>query len=476
MGNNIKIGIITSLRSAYPSNIIEYTILSENSLYYLSSDKKLDLYEKIQFVCTDKGIISNFESQGIAQKWEYDKLIGELISRVDINSNMSNIHERYKNFKYYEILNGMLNKIGQSCENILRYILSGAPFVVRFHGDGDGSCAALSLYLSFQLIAERFNYELKNMRWILNKGIDYNLESLYHDESFFNSFKCIEKPVILITDFGTSIDSNIAIEKALNSYAIFWHDHHPINENFIGVKISDYINPLTYNGGADFTAGLLSTIFGECLSGIMLDDIREASLISDFSEYADKNNVYASKIALVLDFITGIKSYVGYLDGPITPKYISKIINDKEQFNSIYTYANNMLNDAIEIGVSKSKIYQIKDGIKVYVFNFDFVSEKYGGYLLPGRYSSKLHGYLESISNEPIITVVSFVNSISIRISKNISSKIGLLKVINSLKDDNAFIIAGGGHQEAGSIRYESDYRLQSLKALLKLFGIQISN
>ncbi len=476
MDDKIKIGIITSIRSAYPSNIIEYTILSENSLHYLSSDKKLDLYEKIQFELDERKIVNNVESQGLATREEYNKLIKELINKVDIKSNVSNLRERYKNFKYYEILNKMLNKIGQSCENILPYILSGAPFIIRFHGDGDGSCAALSLYLSFKSISERFSYEIKNMRWVLNKGIDYNMESLYFDESFFNSFKCVEKPVILITDFGTSIDSNVAVEKALNSYAIFWHDHHPINENFIGIKIPDYINPLTYNGGADFTAGLLSTIFGECLSGIMFDDIREASLISDFSEYANKDNITASKIALVFDFITGIKSYVGYLDGPITPKYLSKIISDKEQFNSIYTYANNMMNDAIEIGVSKSKIYQTNDNIKVYVFNFDFVSEKYGGYLLPGRYSSKLHGYLESINNEPIITVVSFVNSISIRVSKSISSKIGLLKIISSLKDENIFITAGGGHQEAGSIRYESDYRLQSIKALLKLFGIQISN
>ncbi len=476
MDNKLKIGIITSVRSAYPSNINEYTIISENSLHYLSSDKKLDLYEKIQFVCTESGAISNFESHGIVTREEYDKLIEELINKVGINLNISNIHERYKTFKYYEILNSMLNKIEQSCKNLLRYLLSGAPFVIRFHGDGDGSCAALSLYLSFQSISERFNYETKNMRWVLNKGIDYNTESLYHDESFFNSFKCVEKPVIIITDFGTSIDSNVAIEKALNSYAIFWHDHHPISENFIGVRIFDYINPLTYNGSADFTAGLLSTIFGECLSGIILDDIREASLISDFSEYADKSNNNASRIALVFDFITGIKSYVGYLDGPITPKYLSKIISDKEQFNSIYSYANNMLNDAIEIGVSKSKIYQTDENIKVYVFNFDFVAEKYGGYLLPGRYSSKLHGYLESINNEPIVTMVSFVNSISIRVSKTISSKIGLLKIIGLLKDENIFITAGGGHQEAGSIRYESDYRLQSLKALLKLFGIQVSN
>ncbi len=460
--------IVTSYRAMYTPGDIRYSLISKNGIYNIISDRRIELYSVIS-----ASVDENLRAQDIVIIQNGDKQMAVEIAnmhraKINIDNNITALIKRHEKKPYWSITKEMISEMREQAAVLINAIINGSPILVRFHGDGDGACAALSLYMAIREICSNFNSDAPNIQWVLNKGIDYDMELLYSDASFFSMINSNERPILFITDFGSSNTSNEAISKATESYDILWHDHHPIPENFIGKKLKHYLNPLTHAGSADYTAGLLTSIFAELLGGIDTTNIREAALISDFSSYADMNNHDAVKIAHVIDFITGIKSYVNYLDGPITPKYLSKIVENKEQLEDIYKYGRSILDDALSIGIGRSKEYNWDQGINIHVFDFEYVAEKYSGYLLPGRYSSQLQSAFEKLDKNSTITIVGFINSISVRVSKAISSTLGLQEIIERIKREESFVTAGGGHPEAGSIRFESMYKEQAMRSLLK--------
>ncbi len=182
----------------------------------------------------------------------------------------------------------------------------------------------------------------------------------------------------------------------------------------------------------------------------------------------------AAKAAVVLDFITGIKSYTGYLDGDVSPAYMSKLLESRDRFNNVYRYATDIMEDAIAIGERMAKRYKGRNGIEITIVDFEGIAGKYAGYLLPGRYSSKLHEELEKKGNCGI-TIVHFRNSISIRISRSIAGEIGILDIIGRIAKRQG-ILNGGGHESAASIvAIDNEHANEALKILLDYLGISKS-
>jgi RecJ-like exonuclease len=242
-------------------------------------------------------------------------------------------------------------------------------------------------------------------------------------------------------------------------------------QDFKGAELENYINPIMFGGSSDISAGFLTCLFAEAIAKVDVERLKEAALISDFSAYANNRNHEASKYATILDFVTGVKDSTHYLDGPLTPKYLSKLLEDKEKRDSIYSYANDLIEEAIKFGIEKSKEYKRKDGITINVIDFEHIAKKYSGYLLPGRYSSKLQGSLEAKSSNGNITIVTFRNYISIRLGKKIAEKVRLLDIIEELKATSGLVDSGGGHHEAASIRVYQENMASVINLLLNAFG-----
>ncbi len=464
-GGAKTLGIVSAIRTLPGS--YRYTLLSGGAVT-VESPQRFELNETVEVSYSAGGALLSKSERRV----DYRAALEDAVAKVRLGERASLLKKRgfSRSGPLDRIAVRMLPKLVQAAEKLLRAAISGAPIVVRFHGDGDGSTGAVCLYRAIEALSDSIPME-PDVRWALNRGISYSVESFYYDTMHFNEYESVEKPLVCIIDFGTTEESNDALKKAVERFDMVWLDHHPMPKGFLSDMLGDYINPTMFKGTSDFTAGFLAGVFSELLADIHVREIMEASLISDFSAYADRNDGEASRIATVLDFVTGIKNSTRYLDGPVTPAYLSKLISDQEKMRSVHDYAHSMIEDAIEMGIERSKRYMTGSGIPVNVIDFVHIADKYGGYLLPGRYSSRLQGRLEETNPDGSITIVNFRNAISIRVSKHIAGRVKLLDVIESLKESPDIVVSGGGHKEAASVMAAEGQSEAAIRLLLGKLG-----
>ncbi len=468
-------GIISSVREGYAGNMRRYTILSENPLVSLNVDSReeIPLFSAVRadYTMTNAGA-EDVRLKAVSPIGEgrakLDAIIKALVSGIGIERNSKSIEGDNSKPELDEITRKMLGKLGSSGNAFIAAYFSGAPITVRFHNDGDGSTGAIGLYNALLKLNANYCIGEMQIRWVMHKGVTYNMEAFYNDSIYFSNYAGALLPRVCMIDFGTALESNPAIKASQGKCGITWLDHHPIPEGFMGIELDDYINPILYGGTADYTGGYLACIFAEAISGVKSESMKEASLISDVSRYAEPSNKEALKYATVLDFITGLKDYTRYLDGPVTPKYLIKLISDEEKLNSIYSYANEVMDDSIQIGLKQGKKYISAEGIDIRVVDFSNIADKYQGYILPGRYSSRLQSHIERNGGKGSITIVTFNNYISLRLSKHIADAIDILSIIERLKGESEYVESGGGHKEACSIKIYSEGRNEVLDLLLK--------
>ncbi len=454
--NNIVQAMDTYIISAIKERV-------SDKLYTLVGKNVLNVPSKAAFSLYDKVVLSNeneIKLAGYGSKRACSIAIGR----------MAKGHESKKieNAELAITAKKMERKLERAAKWLARAFISGAPISIRFHSDGDGATGALAVYYALNALGK----SMPSVRWEAQHSIAYAIDSLYSDIGFFSNCKSAEKPKLVIIDFGTSPESNDAVnEIRKKGIDVIWLDHHPIPKGFSkGLKA--YINPIVYGGTSDFTAGYLACIFAECISGIKTERLKGASLISDSSIYADKNDADAMEVAAVLDFITGVKKYTGYIAGPLVPSYFAKIIEDKEKLDEINAYANMVIDDMVSMGIKIAKRHMGKDGIEINVVDFEVVGKKYSGYVLPGRYSSKLHERIEAMNPESV-TVVAFKNSISIRVSRKVSKKLDILKGIEEIKAEHDGV-TGGGHESAAGVLAWDGGREEVLRELLAYMGASV--
>ncbi|MGC8537574.1 MAG: DHH family phosphoesterase [Candidatus Micrarchaeia archaeon] len=469
-------GIISAIsESQARSGRTRYTVVASKPPMSISfeSEEKIQLYSKVRLPYSPASREADSKSINIIGQPEEGKaafgsVIKSLVKHLSIEKNLEAMDLERSRPELDKITHNMLSRLGSSGAEFAGAYLAGGPIVVRFHNDGDGSTGAIGLYNALQKMGEEFAVGDKPIRWIMNKGVTYDMDAFYNDSIYFSNYVGAFLPHVCIIDFGTTLDSNPAIKASSGKCGVIWLDHHPIPEGFLGTGLENYINPINYSGSADYTGGYLACTFAEAISGVRSENIKEASLISDVSKYADQGNKEALKYATVLDFLTGLKDYTRYLDGPITPKYLIKLLADSEKLNSIYSYANEIMADSVEMGLKYGKGYVTENGISINVVDFSKIADKYSGYVLPGRYSSRLQSHIEKTRSKGSITIVTFNNYISIRISKHIAESIDVLGIIEKLKDESEFVESGGGHKEACSIKIYSEGKKEVLNLLLK--------
>jgi RecJ-like exonuclease len=286
----------------------------------------------------------------------------------------------------------------------------------------------------------------------------YGREAFYSDRLLFASFRSAEKPLLVMIDFGTHIDSNDAVGMAEKSCDIVWVDHHTLPEGFDPGKGSLYINSFNYGSDSRLSAGLTASMVAEII-GADCTDLMEAALISDHSACADYGNARAREEALVIDYmITRRESDSSSL------RKIEAVVGDRHRLEEAYGKIGGMLDEAIGLGEKVARKYVTADGVDVYVVDFRKVKD--GEYPPPGRFASEVQYHIEALTRRPAITAVYYGSYISVRVSKAISARVGLIGIIERIKGDTLGEVGGGGHMEAASLKAGS-YDIQNVLRML---------
>ncbi len=440
-------GIITRFKSI--SNTKRYTLASLNNgkptFHELETKALITLGDHIS-------LDSNNE---IIKKTSNDNLSKELAEIYETTISSYFIEREYPNtIKEIDLaISKFTPHLINAAKLLIKKLIMGSPIIMRFHNDADGSSSAYALYLGIISILDAFNIKYTpNILWLMQKTVVYELGDAIYDITHISSYSCVEKPLLFIADFGTSSQSVKAIKKASEHFDMIWLDHHPIEEGFDGSLITNYINPWNFGGDSNITAGLLCCIFAYLLSGKELKEIENASLIGDYSIYANTSKPGAD-LSAFLDMITSDPSITGAGSKNITPLELHELVNDKKRYDSLVNFAKAKMDETVDGAIKKIKLYKSKS-FNIYVSDFSLFRNRESRYPLPGRFSSKLLDGLTLKNSIPCILLLHFGVYISIRIDKKIATKVNILGIIANLKlnyeDD---VEAGGGHDSAASIK-----------------------
>jgi RecJ-like exonuclease len=465
-------GIVSAIRHSISGEEL-YTIIGENPAVG-SSDRVLKLYDAVEFNLDGHSregharivVDSIEEGDKSAYSKEIERLVGENLSKELLKTNIK---------QFDSVIESMQEGMLAAEKRIIRSALSGSPIVVRFHNDGDGSSGAIALFRSLSKLQDTMQGKSVNISYRINKSIAYYASSLWNDKLFFNSFESAERPLVVIVDFGTSEQSIEAIEGA-DGIDLVWVDHHPIPKEFPLGKISIYISPWLHGGGSDQTAGAIACVLAYSLTKQSakevqgLQELAYISMISDHSAFAPKVQEAAEK-ALVLDHITSKKlRYEDVNEPSLTPKSMNAVLENPQKWKEVFKKAHEQLDEALRLGMKHAKHYKSALGFKIVELDFGHVSVlDYD--ILPGRYSSRLHDEVHELLNEDVVLIVHYANSISIRMDKKVSKSINILSIIDNMKANKDYVLNGGGHMEAASIKVADGYIDEALDALFTELG-----
>ncbi len=455
-------GIVTAIKLGGHDEDNVYTVVSD-SVMQLKSSIRLELYDKVAIAEHGNGA-SEVRVLGDGKE-EWEAAVKRLVDGIAIGEPST----RYLNGDAVAAMAKMAPALKDAAKTFITTLLSGAPILVRFHNDGDGGDGALALYRAVESLTERTHYSLDNVIWIMNPGVAYGLDTFYSDTLLLNRYTSALRPLITIVDFGTAKESEASITEANGKYDFLWIDHHPINGfNIDGIR--HYISPWLTGGDSNITAGLVAACFAEMISGLSLAEFKMASLVSDHSNYADKDDKQACDMAMVIDALTVRPEAAS--GQRVTPRYIDGILGDSSKFEEILRDVKAQYAMAMDIGVSTAKQYTGMHGISVYVVDYKPIFDLNLRYVTKGKFSSSLQDEFEKKSGDLAVTIVHSNGSASIRMSKAIAPKIHIVDIIEEMKGEASYIDSGGGHNEAASVRTSREHDRELVGLLLSKLGV----
>ena len=388
------------------------------------------------------------------------------ITRI-ISSNI----ERKPYIKGIDVLDSVTRDLwGHVCsaaELFLKKAALGSPIVVRFHNDIDGASGAYALFDALKNLATKGGWldAEVSIKWIMNKGVYYRREDALADAMLVRDTESVSKPLLFIIDFGTATASNPGIEEALKTFEIIWLDHHPLQEGFNGKYLENYINPWSFGGDSNYTAGFLSCAFSHSFSDADTRVIEEASLMGDYSDYSNPT-AESERMAAILDIITSDpKIAIGRGVEAPTPEHINSILSDHEKSSALYFYAASKMSEMVDRAMPRLK--RVSAGsAKIYTLDFEPIKIEETRYPLPGRFGSRL---LSEISQGKGSVLILYSGPyISVRVTKDISARLKLLQIISSIKESEPDVVEdGGGHEAAASIKLRDKNFRKDVSALL---------
>ncbi len=449
-------GVVTSVRVSHNQRDNIYNVIRSLSgtvnagVVRIKSDiilKTMEIIEAEEVSRDGEGVVScSVTVQGRISKEDYGSLSDAMVSGIGLHEpDISGFQSHL-----VSMMERCLPDLKYAAALLIRNMVSGSPISIHFHADGDGSSGAIALYRAMKMVYASIGGSEAGVRWSSTRGISYNDELFYIDQMLIGSYESAERPIVLVTDFGSTSESNGYMAKISEMADLIWIDHHPPDKRFDSKLIRCNTNPWNNGGSSSLTAGFMTSVLAEMICGNSMSDMMHVSLISDHSEYAKPDSKF-DEISIVLE---AMNTYHESYKSP-TPQSFESVMRDKERFSSIYNEYTEQMESSISIGKSKSKRYKSSKGFTIYALDFEKIAKMNFNYIKLGRYTSELHSAIERDSPESI-TLVYYKKYVSIRASRSVAAESILLNLINHLIEKNDDVEGGGGHKEAVSVKIAS--------------------
>ncbi len=434
-------GIVSCIKESTPTY---YLVGSDGHAFFSGEYRGLQIKLNLgELVDVEEGKVMPLDGDTESVKGSIEKdIAGAIKNRTERQVYLTGIEEVDK------ATERMWKKLGSAAGLLLRKLYLCQPIIVRFHNDADGSSGATGLYLGISEAAGSGGAR-PNTIWIMHKGVSYSSMDAESDILLARNYSAVEKPLLVIVDFGTSKDSNEGIKIAEKNFEIIWLDHHPIEEGFEGTRLDTYINPWMFGADSAYTAGMLACIFARSFSDVDTGELEIGSMVGDYSRFAPKDN---DEVAMILDLVTSEPRLISRSESGLTPAEIDSVLNDNAKRKELYNYAKMRLDEAIASAMESVKRYSLAKG-DIYVLDYEETRSPDSKYPLPGRFASKFLAKVEG-AGKPCVVVVHFGMFVSMRVSAELGDGVDVPGIIAGMKTMYPDLIeAGGGHRNAASLK-----------------------
>ncbi|MBP7708158.1 hypothetical protein KA107_00610 [Candidatus Pacearchaeota archaeon] len=375
-----------------------------------------------------------------------------------------------------QILDKLKEKFIVAATAIRLAVIQNRPIIIRHHNDADGYSAGYSLERAILPMITKQHNSLKAAwefytrspcnapMYELDDSIRDASHSLSHAAKFSNKM-----PLVLIVDTGSGEEDLLGIMQGkVHGMDFIVVDHHRFEKDVISEHTITNINPfLVGEDGAMYSAGMLCTELARFINpdpnlnilqipamAGMADRINNPAVIDAYIKIASEKGYtkeMLGEIATVIDFVSSkirfmeAREYIEVLFGEPMKK-------QKALVDLLSPHIRKLQDKGLEI--AKSEIKQEKLGkTTLQSLEVEKVFPR-GFYPRPGILVGLIHDFVQNekkISN--LVSAFILTDAITIRATDEADFSVPeMIKYMNKNAPD-AFV-EGGGHKNAGSIRF----------------------
>ena len=365
------------------------------------------------------------------------------------------------------VLGSMSEDFGRAAEMIKNCLAARSPMLLRHHGDCDGICAALSVYLSAKsMLGANFEGYRKKMLIFSNHPAIYSLRSVLDDMELIRNMQPASSPLAVLLDFSVnleSIDSLNALRKS--NFNILIVDHHPLVP---GIKEAAtlLVTPWLHGGSSDYSAGFIAGEVAKRINHFYgLEELQEIALIGDKSKLLTYHEPELERKALVLDFMSSSSEFAESLE------VYESVLKNPQNVSSIYNRAMKKLESVKKDAMRYSKLKELSNGFKLVLVKLDKV--RIGEFPAKGRICGEVHEEYDKKLDAPLVTIAYEEGAMHFRANgKARSAGFNANKLIGELKSEMTDAIeSGGGHDVAAGLRIRKGFDRMVLEEITKKIG-----
>jgi RecJ-like exonuclease len=365
--------------------------------------------------------------------------------------------------------NGVLSRMRadfESAADIIRVaVASSTPILLRYHGDCDGICAALSIYLSIKWLARKMDWEeyRKKLLVFKNPSAIYELRAVMDDMELVRHMQPPTPPLAVLLDFSVnpeSLDSMIALKKA--NFSILIVDHHPLQSEVLKTATL-LVSPWVHGGSSDFSAGFIAGEIAKKINPIdELEELEKIALIGDKSRLLSSHEDELEQKALALDFMASSSDFAESLE------VYHSVLKDPKNLSLIYRRAVKKIELVKKEAARYTKLKEFSNGFKLVLLRLDrFRTGEFPG---RGKITGEVHDEFDKKLDAPLVTVGYGEQMMHFRANaKAREAGFNANHLIGELKGEMSDAIdSGGGHDVAAGLRVNKGFERMVLDEIIK--------
>lgn len=375
-----------------------------------------------------------------------------------------------------QILDKLRERMIKAATEVRLAIIQSRPIIIRHHNDADGYSSGFALERSILPLIEKQHGSSPKAAWEYYTRAPcnapmYELDDSIRDtaHSLSNAAKFSNKmPLILIVDTGSGKEDLLGIKQGkIHGQEFIVVDHHQFEEDVISAETLVNINPwLVEESGAEFSAGMLCVELARLINN-KVENISQIPAMAGLADRTDNPEVMKeyltiaktegydkellADIALVIDFVS---SKVRFMEAR---EYIEVLFGEprKKQKELVGLLAPHIKKlEAQGLTVAKSAVKsEVLGGITVQTLGMEENFPR-GFYPKTGKIAGLIHDYKqESEKLTKVVTLGYLADAITMRATDDSNFSVQDLILYLNKRIPAAFV-EGGGHKNAGSIRF----------------------